>query len=240
MKEQILQYLQRDPLHYAGMLAILDDPKTRLIHAINHGIYIISGDLGYLSAQNIRAARKLMSLLESIDVLVYESRLHAPLRRRGYSQVMSCYPCQYEGTESIWIQLPPDVQIQRLTHDYDAFIYAHYHLDDEDYLFSRMDEGMFGIFERNVIVGFIGVHDNGEIGLLQVLPAYRRKGYATLLEAFMINRQLSKGLLPRGEVETWNTSSLKLQEKLGMTISQQTCAWFSRDTGKGTKSLFSK
>ena len=232
-------YLQRDPLHYAGMLSILDDQKTRIVRAEKHGVYLINNDLGYISAQNMRAAKKLIYLLESSDVLAYEPLLHKHLRKQGFSQVMSCYPCRYEGTEPIKFQLPPEVEIKRLTHEYDAFIYAHYHLDDEDYLFSRMDEGMFGIFERNTLAGFIGVHDNGEIGLLEILPDYRRKGYATLLESFMINRQLSKGLLPRGEVETWNTSSLQLQEKLGMTISTQTCTWFSRKTGKGAESLFS-
>ena len=227
MKEQALRYLRRDPLHFAGMLAALESPNTQIIHANSRGVLLSDSDFNFLSVQFAQTAKKLIPLLERKDVLAFEPILYDPLCKLGYMQKMVCYPCQYEASQPISFHLPPNVEIHPLSHKYDDLIFTHYHLDDQDYLLSRVDEGMFGIFERNNLAGFIGIHDNDEIGLLVILPAFRRKGYATLLESFMINHQLAKGRMPRGEVKIGNDASLSLQRKLGMTISDKTCAWFS-------------
>lgn len=45
-------------------------------------------------------------------------------------------------------------------------------------------------------VGFIGEHLEGSMGLLEILPGYRGKGYGTELESFMICHMLEKGQRP--------------------------------------------
>ena len=63
------------------------------------------------------------------------------------------------------------------------------------------------------------------MGLLEVLPQYRGKGYGTELEGAMIAHQLEKGLTPFGQIETDNRKSLGLQRKLGLTISEEKMYW---------------
>ena len=75
------------------------------------------------------------------------------------------------------------------------------------------------------MVGFIGQHLEGSMGLLEVLPQYRKNGYGMELEQTMINYMLEKGLIPFCQVEVTNEKSLRLQKKLGLTISREQVYW---------------
>ncbi len=107
---------------------------------------------------------------------------------------------------------------------------AHYQLEGEDYLRSLLERGqLFGGFLNGVMVGFAGRHTEGSIGLLEILPQYRRQGFATALERYMIRLELSLCHIPFGQVLTDNAPSLALQRSLGMTISSGTLHWLSCD-----------
>ena len=107
---------------------------------------------------------------------------------------------------------------------------AHYQLEGEDYLRSLLERGqLFGGFLNGVMVGFAGRHAEGSIGLLEILPQYRRQGFATELERYMIRLELSLCHIPFWQVLTDNAPSLALQRSLGMTISSGTLHWLSCD-----------
>ena len=38
---------------------------------------------------------------------------------------------------------------------------------------------MHGAFQKGELLGFIGMHSEGSVGMLEVLPQHRRKGAAT-------------------------------------------------------------
>jgi GNAT superfamily N-acetyltransferase len=70
-------------------------------------------------------------------------------------------------------------------------------------------------------VGYIGTHKEGTMGLLEVMPEHRRKGYGTLLEKALINEQLSKGITPFGHILETNVASIALQKAIGLWVSDQ-------------------
>lgn len=78
-------------------------------------------------------------------------------------------------------------------------------------------------------MAFIGRHAEGSIGLLEVLPQYRRRGLATLLQSYMIGLELSRGRVPYGQVFDGNDASLALQQSLGMSRSMGPLYWAVRD-----------
>ena len=86
---------------------------------------------------------------------------------------------------------------------------------------------IFGIFENNKIAGFIGVHGEGSIGMLEIFPEYRRKGYGYILEAYVIEQLLDKGYVPYCHVVEGNDASYKLQEKLGFKKSSKPNIWIN-------------
>ena len=88
---------------------------------------------------------------------------------------------------------------------------------------AMLSEGrILGGFEGGELVGFVGVHPEGSIGLLEVFEGHRRQGWATQLESEMINRHLERGWIPWGQVFEGNEASLALQRRLSMLV---TPAW---------------
>lgn len=75
------------------------------------------------------------------------------------------------------------------------------------------------------IVGFIGEHLEGSMGLLNILPEFRRNGYGCLLEKMMINYTIDEGNIPFGQIETYNNKSMALQKKLGLDMSEEYVYW---------------
>ncbi len=107
--------------------------------------------------------------------------------------------------------------------------------EDAEYLRDRLEAGvMLGAFDGDVLAGFIGVHREGAMGLLQVRPDYRCRGIGKLLELHQISRHLARGETPYGSVLTTNAASLALQRSLGMTPSVPTFHWlFNEPLPKG-------
>ena len=75
------------------------------------------------------------------------------------------------------------------------------------------------------LVGFIGEHLEGSMGLLYVFPEFRRRGFAAALQRRLIARTMERGFVPFGQVERDNLASLRLQEKFGMTRSERLIVW---------------
>jgi len=83
-------------------------------------------------------------------------------------------------------------------------------------------------YHRGDLVGFIGEHLEGSMGLLYVFPAYRRQGFGAELQKHLIRKTMEEGFVPFGQVEKNNQASLCLQKKLGMTQSDQLIVWMWR------------
>ena len=78
--------------------------------------------------------------------------------------------------------------------------------------------GILGGFEDGELVGFVGEHPCGSIGMLYVLPDHRGRGWGrSLLEAKVKDHQ-ARGWMPWSEVYEDNKVSLRLHRSLGMKV----------------------
>ncbi|MGI5887769.1 MAG: GNAT family N-acetyltransferase [Oscillospiraceae bacterium] len=94
---------------------------------------------------------------------------------------------------------------------------------------ERLRKGMvYGLFEGGSLKGYIGSHEEGSIGMLYVFPEERHKGYARVLEEFMISKKLSEGVIPFAQILEDNVSSLSLQKNIGMELSRGRVIWMER------------
>ena len=85
---------------------------------------------------------------------------------------------------------------------------------------------MLGGLVDGVLAGFAGIHQEGAMGMLEVLPQFRRRGLAEVLEAALIDQQLRRGRFPYCHVRHGNTASEALQQKLGLTFDEnRTLYW---------------
>lgn len=137
-----------------------------------------------------------------------------------------CYQFLYTQRVSLPVK---HKDIRPLAMEHLNYVSEHYSYDDRSYVEARIREGvMYGAFVEDKLVGFIGMHNEGSLGLLYVEKAYRRCGIARSLEAYMINRILEKGWIPYGHVIVGNEESFALQDKIGLYRSNRTVWWLEK------------
>ena len=236
MKSSVIAYLLRDPNKNIDMLEILPLPTARVLAATDHGVLIEHSGIYLLSCDEGTDADYLPMLVEGLaDDPERMIVLHSPALKDelvaayGFQAFLDVRHGVYRKTEPVAFSLPYGAQIRRLDQSHLGFVLQHYHMmDDETYLRERIDEGMYGVFVGGELAGFIGTHDERSIGLLEILPEYRRLGLAFALEAHLIKCLLEQGRIPFTQVSVANQPSLALQRKLGMEISEATVHWLVR------------
>ena len=106
------------------------------------------------------------------------------------------------------------------------YISEHYSHGTTEYMEGRILNGvMYGAFSDDRLIGFIGTHDEGSMGMLYVDEQYRRQGIGEALLSYNINRTLERGRIPYGHVFEGNTMSERLLEKLGLYKAGKAVWW---------------
>lgn len=147
----------------------------------------------------------------------------AAFARFGFQELLECRQTAYYGEA-------PTVGSELCVRTADArdlpLLTETYHLVEPEELRRIVERKKLLLgYAQGVLVGFIGEHLEGSMGLLYVFPEFRRRGCASALERLLIAKTLAEGYVPFGQVEKSNLASLALQEKLGMTISENLICW---------------
>lgn len=110
--------------------------------------------------------------------------------------------------------------------DFEAAAKLYKGFDGDGYLYDRiMDGAVYGAFDIERLIGVIGLHEEGSIGMLSVDPEYRRKKLAMALETYIFNLAIEKGQIPYSQVIVGNEASMALQKKLGLYFSKTDIVW---------------
>lgn len=237
MVDAALSYLQRDRAHYIDMIEPIRRAQAKVLYADTDGVLLLdlASQLYLLAADSQPRYRAFLDTLPpTAELLVVhdEAGVRAAEEASGRCTHTRCRQCLYEGEP---LALPEiGIAVRTLGVEYAPVLRAHYHLvEDPDYLAERCAAGvMHGAFSPDgALMGFIGMHTEGSLGILEVLPTYRRRGVAYLLQSYMINFCLARGMVPFGQVFDDNAPSLALQKKLGCTISDKPIFWITSGNG---------
>lgn len=116
--------------------------------------------------------------------------------------------------------------IRLLDASYFDYVMKNYKLANPENVKERLNAGaLYGAFDGERIVGFIGMHNEGSMGMLFVEEAYRKKGIGASLESYLINLQISNGFTPYCHIIEGNEESLALQGKLGLYMADTPLWW---------------
>lgn len=97
-----------------------------------------------------------------------------------------------------------------------------------DYIKERIEKGVaLGIYEDDKLVAWIMTHDDGAIGLLNVLEEYRKKGYGYKLTMEIIKRLRKNNKIPFVHIEEDNDKSMNLALKTGF-VKHSNVHWIKR------------
>ena len=169
-----------------------------------------------------KAMREALDVFASRDLVCVlgTAPVHDVRRDLGLTEDAPCNMVIYEKQDRL--EVDSSLDIRTLTPAYAELVASHYSHPEylapgelEDILARGL---VLGGFEAGRLCAFIGEHPEGAIGMLEVFPELRRRGWATALESAKINEQLDRGLVPWGEVWPDNQASIALQEKLGLTV----------------------
>lgn len=147
----------------------------------------------------------------------------AILKKYGFAETLECYQVAYYGAppnadDRLKVRVADKTDLPLLTKTYD--------LISAEEIAKVVERGMLLLgYDGDNLVGFIGEHLEGSMGLLYIFPQCRRKGYATVLEKLYIKRTIEQGFIPFGQVECSNAASLILQERLGLERSDNIIVW---------------
>jgi ribosomal protein S18 acetylase RimI-like enzyme len=147
-------------------------------------------------------------------------------RRFGLQPTMRCHQAAWLRPEPPSVPQTP-FRVEVLGVDRAADVHALYSHDiGREYVEGRLAaEEMFGAFRDGELAGFIGLHEEGSMGMLEVLPAFRRMGVGTLLAATLCGRLMERGLTPFSQFTVDNLASRALHEAMGFSISTDLIFW---------------
>ncbi|MBR2727576.1 MAG: GNAT family N-acetyltransferase [Solobacterium sp.] len=116
------------------------------------------------------------------------------------------------------VSAPAGITVREAVMDDLDFIDAHYagFNTDRDYIRSCIERGMLVAEDNGERAGFIGIHEEGSMGLLYILPEHRRRQIAEVLESALIQKLQQEDHFVWCQVEEDNAVSRHLQEKLGL------------------------
>ena len=195
----------------------------RLICGGAEGALVLSADGSFLLSDMQDGAllcekiRALCPAVPQVFTVKSDDAAAALMREFSLHDSMRCTQWVYERSE------PPcsvTADVRPLAQEYAALAASAYH-DGGTYIRDRIEHGaLYGVFEGNELAGFAGFHDDGSMGMLEVLPPFRRRGYAAQLESHLIAAALKEGRRPYCHVVDGNEASLHLQRKMGLTCTR--------------------
>jgi len=231
--ERAMEYLAQDPVHYVDLIEALRRDTGTLVDALEDGLLVYEQVSGawMMSVQSEGAYRRLMPQIPAgCELCVGHERWYQEelAELLGLDGSMVCHNAAWPGRTA------PERgsfagEIRFLTEEYTAWVAETYctpeNGTEEDYVRGAIKRGMLGAFVEGRCAGFIGFHDEGSMGLLEVLPQYRRQGVGEALERSCIALALERNKIPYGQVVEGNRASLSLQRKVGMEVSDKTLFW---------------
>ena len=144
-------------------------------------------------------------------------------KRFNFSEMMDCYQVAYFGEKPV----PDDSISVRVADEHDLpMLIENYDMISPDELKEVVNRKNILLgYSQDRLIGFIGEHLEGSMGILYVFPEYRHKGFGSALQSHFIIKTMEEGNIPFGQVEKENHASLCLQKKLGMSRSDNLIVW---------------
>lgn len=227
-RQRALAYLEKDRLRFADMLEPLRRGSADLLYAQTDGVllYEREGEIYMMSARTPAGAEACFAAVSQCGLLVGHETWYREeaAARFGFPEGRLCHQVLWPG------KLPPPrprADLRPLPVERAGWVYAHYShpFGGVEYMEGVLRRGMLGAYVDGALAGFVGFHDEGSIGMLEVLPRYQRRGLGKALLHGAVRLALERGMIPFGQVFCGNDASLTLQRRAGMQVSEPVLFW---------------
>ena len=205
----------------AGQVLLAE--KGAVVVGLSGGMRIVAGP----SRRLVRRALTCLGAAGGTTCVCGKRALAREVARAFGGRERACHVVVWRGGEP---PTDPSRDIRVLTPAYAGVVrerYAHPEYLAPGELEAALEAGKFlGGFEAGRIVGFVGEHEEGSMGMLEVFEGHRREGWGTALAAAKVAAHLAAGELPWAEVWPENDASLALERAMGFEVRPADALWF--------------
>lgn len=224
----MIKYLMENQLLHIGMIEVINRNSAEIFYSEDDGVLLkekISGAY-MLSVESFDKGKSLIDELNegNLFLLHQEFMTDYIIKKFNLAHKLECFQASYMSKNKLKVK--SELEIRHLNINQKEVILENYNkLSEEEIDILLNTESLFGGYKEENLVGFIGNHLEGSIGLLEIFTPYRRLGYGETLECCMVNHMLEQGRVPFGHIEIDNDKSIALQKKLGFTLSEDKLYW---------------
>jgi tRNA (guanine37-N1)-methyltransferase len=223
-EREILAYLERDKPIRIDMIEAIKRRTAAVVSAEENAVLLKTAAGYYLLAGDTVSAclRALDAITEKPWAIVAHGEPAREAVTKRFPHLDRLDPCRqayYPKTDPI--PVPPVCEIKPFPSEQVPFLLSVYDPEGDaaHYEQAVAAGNVLAAYRDGKLAGFIGFHGDGSGGMLEVLPEFRRLGIGSALEIALHNLALSRGWTPYGQIRVKNDASLKLQESLGMVVS---------------------
>ena len=226
-----LEYLNTDYLLNVSISEPIKRGTAEVIYATGDCVMIRDklSNVIMLQTEKVEIADRLLdNIPNSVTHIVAHNLSLAELveRKLGYKKRVPCNQAVY-GKQPFAVN--SELEILPLREENAKEASAMY-FDSVEEAKEHIRQGIvYGGFYNGKLAAMIGRHYEGSMGLLVVKEEFRRRGFGEVMEKFLINSLLEKGLTPYCQIIEGNTASLSLQRKLGLDISENMLYWMIKE-----------
>jgi len=223
-KQEIIKRLAKKKRQNIHMMELLHRGLGEVVYDKGMDILLKFENLYMIHAVDETGARELLGKVPEDAMLITTQEFVRDLLKKEFGKTGFCKCLQAVCTrkEAFPVRYK---NIRQLDITYLDYIMENYS-SSEEHMKERLNAGvMYGAFEEDRIIGFIGMHSEGSMGMLFIEEEYRHKGIGASLESYLINVQISNGFTPYCHIIEGNEKSLALQEKLGLYLADTPLWW---------------
>lgn len=230
-RTEIISYFKEDPVHFANVEYALRE-GGEIVYAEEDGIALRVKKYGIPTVYGLReeSAEKILRLFGKPEILVCSSEKEAETALKIFPYMTVAKPCLQVRYDGLGECAPPEgFSVGKLADDPGtvSFVTRTYslHYGEEEIRTILRELGMYGAFYEGRIAAYIGRHEEGSVGLLEVMPEFRRRGLGNFLVRYAAARVADEGKIAYAQIVEGNAGSLSLHEKMGIYPSQKKVFW---------------
>ena len=229
IEEIAFAYFEKDYIGHLDMSEPLRRGHAQIIFADKEkGVCLIEKNSGgyFLSAQDEATGKQMLDQIEECELICLHQEFLYEMARKKFHFSEQLQVKQYGYVRDLIPEAKGDLEIRPIQEVDLSIVLNNYHIYEiEELEWLKKQEHLFGGYLGDKLVGFVGIHPEGSLGLLKVLDAHLRKGYGRVLEVFITNHVIKKGWIPFGQVAKGNLASESLQKSLGIAPADGWIYW---------------
>ena len=225
---EIRKIFGKDKSHFALTDFVLTK-GAEVLYAEPDGVLAYFSGIHVLFGTSGQGLERALNKVDSASCFVCSSSEEgdAVNEKFGFKMKKPCYQILYEKPfgasipqDTVVKELPPtDENIDLVTSTYTLGF------SREDIKRLMTDYTFYGAYTCGELSGYIGRHDEGSIGLLEIFPKFRRMGLGAFLVDYSVKALTENGEIAYCNIETTNEKSLNMHRKMGFIPSEKLVYW---------------